>query len=100
MNSRKVTPPSCPARGLVTRLAGGRPPSVLYGGRWQRQLRGPVGTMAISPHIRATRDTELADLRADVRQLVASHRRPHTSIDRSAIADREARHGGVQIPRH
>jgi 2-dehydropantoate 2-reductase len=40
---------------------------------WQRQLRGPVGTVAIGPHIRATRDTELAYLRADVRQLVAGH---------------------------
>jgi 2-dehydropantoate 2-reductase len=40
---------------------------------WQGQLRGPVGTMAIAPHMRATRDTELAWLKADVRRLMAGH---------------------------
>jgi 2-dehydropantoate 2-reductase len=40
---------------------------------WQGQLRGPVGTMAIASHVRATRDSEFAWLGADVRQLVAGH---------------------------
>jgi 2-dehydropantoate 2-reductase len=40
---------------------------------WQRQLRGPVGTVAIAPHMRATWDTELPVLRADVRELVAGY---------------------------
>ncbi|HET8658982.1 MAG TPA: 2-dehydropantoate 2-reductase N-terminal domain-containing protein [Micromonosporaceae bacterium] len=40
---------------------------------WQRQLRGPVGTVAIAPHMRATGYTELPVLGADVRRLVAGH---------------------------
>lgn len=40
---------------------------------WQRQLRGPVGTVAIAPHMRATGYTELPALGADVRRLVAGH---------------------------
>jgi 2-dehydropantoate 2-reductase len=40
---------------------------------WQKQLRGPTGTVAIAPHMRATRDTEMPVLRADVRRLVAGH---------------------------
>jgi len=40
---------------------------------WQAQLRGPLGTLAIAPHIRATRDTEFPALAADVRKLVAGH---------------------------
>ena len=40
---------------------------------WQKQLRGPIGTVAIAPHMRATRGTELPVLRADVRHLVAGH---------------------------
>ena len=38
---------------------------------WRGQLRGPVGTVMIAPHMRATRDTELPLLCADVRTLTA-----------------------------
>jgi 2-dehydropantoate 2-reductase len=48
---------------------------------WRSQLRGPVGMVAIGPHMRATRDTELAVLRADVRHLVAGHG-PTPHLDR------------------
>ncbi|MGH3249563.1 MAG: ketopantoate reductase family protein [Trebonia sp.] len=57
-----------PLRFMFTRMP--RPIAVRY---WQAQLRGPVGTVAIAPHIRATRDTEFPRLCADVRQLVAAH---------------------------
>jgi 2-dehydropantoate 2-reductase len=40
---------------------------------WQKQLRGPLGTLAIAPHVRATRDTEFPAMCADVRRLVAGH---------------------------
>jgi 2-dehydropantoate 2-reductase len=40
---------------------------------WQRQLRGPLGTLAIAPHVRATRETEFPVMCADVRRLVAGH---------------------------
>jgi hypothetical protein len=36
---------------------------------WQTALRGPVGTLSIAPHVRATRTTEFAALAADVRGL-------------------------------
>jgi 2-dehydropantoate 2-reductase len=36
---------------------------------WQKQLRGPVGTLTIAPHVRATSSTEFAALAADVREL-------------------------------
>ena len=38
---------------------------------WSKQLRGPLGTVAIAPHVRASRETELPMLCADVRRLVA-----------------------------
>ena len=38
---------------------------------WRKQLRGPLGTVAIAPHVRASRETELPMLCADVRRLVA-----------------------------
>jgi 2-dehydropantoate 2-reductase len=37
---------------------------------WRAQLRGPVGTVAIAPHARATKDTELAALQREVRRLI------------------------------
>jgi hypothetical protein len=40
---------------------------------WQKQLRGPTGTVGIAPHMRATRYTELTALIADVRPLLAGH---------------------------
>jgi 2-dehydropantoate 2-reductase len=40
---------------------------------WQAQLRGPLGTLAIAPHVRATRDTEFPLMSHDVRALIAGH---------------------------
>jgi 2-dehydropantoate 2-reductase len=48
---------------------------------WQRQLRGPVGTLAIGPHVRASRETELPVMGADVRRLIAGHG-PTPHLDR------------------
>jgi 2-dehydropantoate 2-reductase len=38
---------------------------------WQGQLRGTVGTVSLAPHLRTTKDTELAVLSLDVQKLVA-----------------------------
>ncbi|MFJ4654478.1 hypothetical protein ACIP5Y_24675 [Nocardia sp. NPDC088792] len=43
------------------------PAAALY---WRWALRGPVGTVAIAPHARATRDTEIVALRADLASLI------------------------------
>jgi 2-dehydropantoate 2-reductase len=48
---------------------------------WQRQLKGPLGSVAIAPHVRATRDTEFPLISADVRRLVAGHG-PTPHLDR------------------
>jgi 2-dehydropantoate 2-reductase len=48
---------------------------------WRAQLRGPVGTLALAPHIRATRDSEFPVLVAGVRELVAGHG-PTPRLDR------------------
>ncbi len=48
---------------------------------WQGQLRGPLGTLAIAPHVRATRDTEFPLLRADVHELIGGHG-PTPHLDR------------------
>jgi 2-dehydropantoate 2-reductase len=40
---------------------------------WRRQLRGPLGTLVLAPGVRATRETELPALNAQVRRLVAGH---------------------------
>jgi 2-dehydropantoate 2-reductase len=48
---------------------------------WQRQLSGPLGTVAIAPHVRATRHTEFPLIAADVRRLVAGHG-PTPHLDR------------------
>jgi len=55
---------------------------------WQGQLRGPVGTMAIAPHMRKTRETEFPLLSADVRHLVAGHG-PAPHLDRLLDGQRE-----------
>jgi len=55
---------------------------------WQGQMRGPVGTMAIAPHMRKTRDTEFPLLSADVRHLVAGHG-PTPHLDRLLDGQRE-----------
>lgn len=48
---------------------------------WQRQLRGPVGVIALAPHVRASQHTELPALCADVRALLAGGR-PHDTLER------------------
>jgi hypothetical protein len=57
-----VTP--TPLRVIFTRVP--RFFAVRY---WQAQLRGPVGTLTIAPHVRATSGTEFAALVDDVRKL-------------------------------
>ncbi len=37
---------------------------------WQRQLRGTVGTVALAPHARMTKDTELPVLYGDVQKMI------------------------------
>lgn len=59
-----VTP--TPLRLIFTAVP--RPIAVRY---WSRQLSGPLGAVAIAPHVRATRQTEFRQLCADVRGLVA-----------------------------
>jgi 2-dehydropantoate 2-reductase len=63
-NGVSVTP--TPLRLLFTTVP--RFAAVRY---WSKQLRGPLGTVAIAPHVRASRETELPILCADVRRLVA-----------------------------
>jgi len=46
-------------------------PGLLAVRYWQRQLAGPVGAVAIAPHVLATRHTELPALSADVHRLLA-----------------------------
>jgi 2-dehydropantoate 2-reductase len=54
---------------------------------WRAQLRGPVGTVAIAPHVRATRDSELPVLCADVRRLIdGGGPTPHLSGLLDAVA--------------
>jgi 2-dehydropantoate 2-reductase len=48
---------------------------------WQKQLRGPLGTLVLAPGVRATRKTELPALIAQVRHLVAGHG-PTPHLDR------------------
>jgi 2-dehydropantoate 2-reductase len=70
----RVTPPPL-------RLAFTVVPRFLAVSYWQRQLRGPVGTLALAPHIRAARETELPVMRADVHRLIAGHG-PTPHLDR------------------
>ncbi|MEC3916208.1 ketopantoate reductase family protein [Nocardia sp. CDC160] len=58
-----VTPPALAF--LFTRT-----PRSFAAAYWSRVLRGPVGTVALAPHARAARDTEIAALRADVARLL------------------------------
>ena len=37
---------------------------------WQGQLRGTVGTVALAPHLRASKDTELAAIYRDVQKMI------------------------------
>jgi 2-dehydropantoate 2-reductase len=63
-NGVAVTPR--PLRTIFTRV-----PRFAATRYWQGQLRGPLGTVALAPHARASRATELPALCADVRALVA-----------------------------
>jgi 2-dehydropantoate 2-reductase len=60
---------------------------------WRRQLRGPLGTMAIAPHVRASCDTEFPAMCRDVRALVAGHG-PTPHLDRLLSADLSAEPDG------
>ncbi|MGW5110355.1 ketopantoate reductase family protein [Nocardia sp. NPDC004123] len=53
-----------------------RTPTEFAARYWSRLLRGPLGTVALAPHARATRDTEIAALRTDVRLLLPSGAAP------------------------
>lgn len=66
LSRRGITVTPTPLRLIFTVV-----PRFVAVGYWQRQLRGPVGTVALAPHMRTTRYTELPALRADVRRLVA-----------------------------
>lgn len=60
---------------------------------WQRQLRGPVGTVSIAPHMRVSRTTEFPALCADVRALVAGDgATPHLDRLLDAVAPRGVEH--------
>lgn len=74
-SGRTVTP--APLRTIFTRAP--RPIAVRY---WRGQLRGPVGTLAIAPHARASRDTELPLLCDDVRRLLRASGRPAPRLER------------------
>jgi 2-dehydropantoate 2-reductase len=37
---------------------------------WQGQLRGTVGTVALAPHLRVSKDTELAAIYRDVQKMI------------------------------
>jgi 2-dehydropantoate 2-reductase len=70
-------------------------PRFIAVGYWQKQLRGPIGTVAIAPHMRATRGTELPVLRADVRHLVAGHGpTPHLDL---LLDDRHGPHPETHV---
>jgi 2-dehydropantoate 2-reductase len=58
-----ITPP-----GLSTIFT--RIPVAFAAYYWSRLLRGPLGQVAVLPHARATRDTEMAVIRADVAELI------------------------------
>jgi 2-dehydropantoate 2-reductase len=58
-----ITPP-----GLSTIFT--RIPVAFAAYYWSRLLRGPLGEVAVLPHARATRDTEMAVLRADIAELI------------------------------
>lgn len=66
------------ARGGVTVTPAGlrilftRLPRSLAARYWRRQLRGPLGTIAIAPHVSASAETELPALWLDVRRLIGA----------------------------
>jgi 2-dehydropantoate 2-reductase len=62
-----VRPVPTPLRSIFTAVP--RAIAVPY---WQRQLRGPMGTQTIAPHIRATRGSELPALTTATRRLLQS----------------------------
>jgi 2-dehydropantoate 2-reductase len=54
-----------PLKTIFTRV-----PRVFAIRYWQGQLRGPVGTVSLAPHSRATKDTELPVLYRDVQKML------------------------------
>jgi 2-dehydropantoate 2-reductase len=66
LTSKKVAVAPLPLKVIFTVV-----PRVFAVRYWQGQLRGPVGTVAIAPHSRATKGTELPALYRDVQKMVA-----------------------------
>ena len=56
-------------------------PRVIAVSYWRGQLRGPLGTLALAPHLRATRDTEFPVMITDLRELTSGHG-PTPNLDR------------------
>ncbi len=66
LTSKKVVVSPLPLRVIFTIVP--RAFAIRY---WQGQLRGAVGTVALAPHFRTTKDTELAAIYRDVQKMVA-----------------------------
>jgi 2-dehydropantoate 2-reductase len=64
LSRRGITVTPAPLRTIFTRV-----PRVFAVPYWQRQLAGPLGTVALTPHILATRDSEFPWLVDRVREL-------------------------------
>jgi 2-dehydropantoate 2-reductase len=60
-----TTPTPAAVRTIFTRV-----PIAFAARYWSRQLAGPVGTLAIAPHVAATRGNEMPVLAADVRKIL------------------------------
>jgi len=66
LTSKKVTVTPLALKVIFTVV-----PRVLAVRYWQAQLRAEVGTIALAPHSRTTKDTELAALYRDVQKMIA-----------------------------
>lgn len=64
---RGIRPVPAPLRTIFTQV-----PKVIAVPYWQRQLRGRMGVHTITPHVVASRDTELPALATAVRRIVGS----------------------------
>lgn len=53
---------------------------------WQHQLRGPMGTVTIAPHVRATRDTEFLALMQFVRRRLGNSAQALENLFRDAAS--------------
>jgi 2-dehydropantoate 2-reductase len=76
LRRQRIAVAPTPLRVLFTVL-----PRIVAVRYWQRELRGPVGTDAIAPHLRASRHTEFPVLCDDVRRMMAGHG-PTPRLDR------------------